>query len=177
MKLVFSFAPRPWRWQSVAGIASVLAVILLVAAVMLALEYRDIRDDRALLDRRIERVGRQISNLPRVELPPVAERDALRGRVAVLNAQGAAKGWSTAQLLVWLEGQMPADVRLVSIHHKSREGEAVLVAESANAASLTALLQRLEHEPAFAEVLLAKQGGRTADIDAVRFEIRVRLRA
>src|SRR5690349_18626143 len=169
MKLAISFVPRPWRWQAVAIVAASVAVLLLCASIVLLLEYREIGEDRALLERRLARVSQQISAQPRVELPAVADRDALRARVATLNAQGAAKGWSTAQLLVWLEGQMPADVRLVSIHHKSREGEALLVAESTNAASLTALLQRLEHERAFSEVLLAKQGGRTADIDAVRF--------
>src|SRR5262249_54988662 len=125
MKLAISFVPRPWRWQAVATVAAVLAMSMLSAAVVLGLEYRSLGEDRALLERRLERVARQISNQPHVELPPVAERDALRARVATLNAQGAAKGWSTAQLLVWLEGQMPADVRLVSIHHKSREGEAL----------------------------------------------------
>ena len=60
---------------------------------------------------------------------------------------------------------------------KARDGEALLVAESSNGPSLTAFLQRLEREPAFAEVLLAKQGGRTEDVNSVRFEIRLRLRA
>lgn len=177
MKITINFVARPWRWQMVAGVAGVAAVILLLAATLLGLQFGKLGDDRALLERRLDRVAQQIKTQPHVQLPPSAERDSLRERVAMLNAQGAAKGWSTAQLLVWLEGQMPADVRLVSIHHKSREGEALLVAESANAASLTSFLQRLEHEPAFAEVLLAKQGGRTADVDAVRFEIRLRLRA
>jgi len=177
MKLAINFVAPPWRWQVVASVAGVLAVVLLLATTALVIQYRNISDDRVLLDRRLDRVVRQIGSQPQVELPPPAERDALRAGVAMLNAQGAARGWSTAQLLVWLEGQMPADVRLVSVHHKSREGEALLVAESTNAASLTAFLQRLEHEPAFSEVLLAKQGGRTAEVDAVRFEIRLRLRA
>jgi hypothetical protein len=177
MKLAINFVAPPWRWRVVAGIAAAIASIMVIAAIALASGMQEIVDQQTLLGRRLDRVSRQLADQPRVQLPASADREALRSRVAMLNAQGAAKGWSTAQLLVWLEEQMPVDVRLVSIHHKSREGEALLVAESANATSLTAFLQRLEHEPAFAEVLLAKQGGRTAETDAVRFEIRLKLRA
>jgi len=100
MKLAINFVTPPWRWQVVASVAGVLAVVLLLATTALVIQYRNISDDRVLLDRRLDRVVRQIGSQPQVELPPPAERDALRARVAMLNAQGAARGWSTAQLLV-----------------------------------------------------------------------------
>jgi len=176
MKITLNFVARPWRWQVVAGTAAALAVVLLLASAWLALDYSDVREQSARAQLRLERLSAQLQRLPRAALPPASERDTLRARVGVLNAQGAARGWTTAQLLVWLEEKMPADVHLVSIHHKAREGEALLVSESRNAASLTAFLQKLEREPAFAEVLLAKQANRGTDADAMRFEIRLKLR-
>jgi hypothetical protein len=82
------------------------------------------------------------------------------------------RGWSTPQLLAWLGRQLPENVYLVSMYHRPREGEALLVAESPSAEALTGFLLRLEKEPRFAEVLLSKQGVRSAG--TVQFEIRVR---
>ena len=76
------------------------------------------------------------------------------------NKVSGIRGWGTPRLLGWLGGQLPDNVYLVSLAHKPREGEALLVAESASAEALTAFLLRLEKEPRFAEVLLAKQGAR-----------------
>jgi hypothetical protein len=112
---------------------------------------------------------------PREALPPASELDSLRQRVQALNKLSGMRGWSTPQLLAWLGAQLPDNVYLVSLHHKPREGEALLVAESTSAESLTGFLLRLEKEPRFAEVLLSKQGVRGAEgAGAVQFEIRVR---
>jgi hypothetical protein len=177
MKLQLSFTPRPWRWQWVAATSATVALGLVLGALLLVMRYREMGEDRSLLERRLERLSAQLQQQRSVQLPAGAARQALREKVAALNAQGAPKGWPTAQLLLWLETNMPADVRLVSLQHKARDGEALLVAESVDAASLTSFLQRLERDPAFAEVLLAKQGGRSGGDEAVRFEIRLRLQA
>lgn len=177
MKIQLSFVPRPWPWQWIAGAAGALCVALLIGAGVFGLHYREAREERSLVEGRLARVSRQLSEQPAVALPEAAERAQLRDRIATLNAQGAPKGWPTAQLLLWLEQHMPADVRLISIHHKARDGEAVLVAESGNSGSLTVFLQKLERDPAFSEVLLSKQGAPADNDDAVRFEIRLRLKA
>ncbi|HZO01030.1 MAG TPA: PilN domain-containing protein, partial [Burkholderiales bacterium] len=70
---------------------------------------------------------------------------------------------------------LPENVHLVSLQHRAREGEALLVAESPSAEALTAFLLRLEREARFDEVLLSKQGTANAPgASAVQFEIRVR---
>lgn len=175
MKVQLNFVARPWRWQWLAGAAGATCLVLLAGSAALALQYRDLGDELSMVEQRLSRVQRQLREKPAVALPAAAEQAQLRGRIAALNAQGAPKGWPTAQLLLWLEEHMPTDVRLVSIHHKARDGEAVLVAESTDSASLTRFLQKLEKDPAFAEVLLSKQGAPAGSNDAVRFEIRVRL--
>jgi hypothetical protein len=89
----------------------------------------------------------------------------------------ALRGWSTPQLFDWLGARLPDNVQLVSLHHRPREGEALLVAEAQSAEALTAFLLALEREPRFAEVLLAKQGAAAGSASAVQFEIRVRWKA
>jgi hypothetical protein len=106
--------------------------------------------------------------------------------VQALNKLAGLRGWTTPQLLGWLGGELPDNVYLVSVHHKPREGEALLVAESPSAEALTTFLLRLEREPRFAEVLLSRQGAAGAAVGAavgassgslVQFEIRVRWKA
>jgi hypothetical protein len=107
-----------------------------------------------------------------------AELQAMRSRVSRLNTVSIVRGWSSAEVLSWLEAHMSDEVRLVSFHHKAREAEVLLVAEADNAAVLTAFLSRLEKEPKFAEVLLSKQASRTQEAgQSVQFEIKVRLKA
>jgi hypothetical protein len=102
----------------------------------------------------------------------------MRQRVYALNKLSGLRGWGTPQLLAWLAERLPRNVNLVSLHHKPREGEALLVAESPSAESLTGFLLQLEEEPRFAEVLLSRQGTRGARGAAiVQFEIRVRWKA
>ena len=161
-------------------LAPLLVVALWISALVFAalaggftLSVFDMRAERPRLESRLTRVEEQLAAAaPRQPLPPPAELESLRRRVSALNKVSGMRGWGTPQLLGWLGGQLPENVYLVSLYHKPREGEALLVAESPSAEALTGFLLRLEKEPRFAEVLLSKQGIRGAG--AVQFEIRVR---
>jgi hypothetical protein len=109
--------------------------------------------------------------------PSEAQLSALSADVAALNGTSLVRGWSTAQLLTWFAAHMPADVNLVSLHHKSSEGEALLVAEAANASVLTHFLSLLEREKNFSEVMLSKQATHSDRAEeVVQFEIKLRLK-
>ena len=124
---------------------------------------------------RLARVEEQLAAVSPQDALPAAELESLHRRIQALNKVSGIRGWSTPRLLGWLGGQLPDNVYLVSLAHKPREGEALLVAASPSAEALTAFLLRLEKEPRFAEVLLAKQGARGAPgAAAVQFEIRIR---
>jgi len=152
------------------------ALALAAVAAWLAVDVLEMRAERPRLESRLARVEEQLAAAaPKTPLPPPGELDALRQRVSVLNKLSGMRGWATPQLLGWLAAQLPDNVYLVSLHHKPREGEALLIAESPSAEALTGFLLRLEKEPRFAEVLLSKQGTRGAPgAAAVQFEIRVR---
>jgi type IV pilus assembly PilN-like protein len=176
MRITASFGParRRLAWPLAAVLWS-CAVAFALAAAWLALAAVELRDERPRLEARLARADEQLLAAPGEPLPAPAELDSLRRRVQALNKLSGMRGWGTPQLLGWLGGQLPDNVYLVSLHHKPREGEALLVAESPSAEALTGFLLRLEKEPRFAEVLLAKQGARgTPGAGAVQFEIRVR---
>ena len=155
-------------WASALGFAGLAA--------WLAMDRFDIRAERPRLEARLARVQEQLSATASGEpLPAAAEMEALRERVQALNKVSGLRGWGTPQLLGWLGNQLPDNVYLVSLAHKPRDGEALLVAESPSAEALTRFLLRLEKEPGFAEVLLSKQGARGGPgAAAVQFEIRIR---
>jgi hypothetical protein len=152
------------------------ALALAAVAAWLAVNTLEMRAERPRLESRLARVEEQLSAAaPKTPLPPPGELESLRQRVRALNKLSGMRGWATPQLLAWLAAQLPDNVYLVSLHHKPREGEALLVAESPSAEALTGFLLRLEKEPRFAEVLLSKQGARGAPgAAAIQFEIRVR---
>jgi hypothetical protein len=154
--------------------ASALGLVGLAA--WLASDALDQRAERPRLEARLARVQEQLSVATTSEpLPAAADMEALRRRVQALNKVSGVRGWGAPQLLGWLGNQLPDNVYLVSLAHKPRDGEALLVAESPSAEALTRFLLRLEKEPGFAEVLLSKQGARGgAGAPAVQFEIRVR---
>jgi len=162
-------------WAVTAGFA--------VAAGWFALSVAELHAAHPQLAARLARLEVQLAAAaPREDLPPRAELEALRQRVHALNKLAGLRGWTTPQLLGWLGGQLPDNVYLVSVHHKPREGEAMLVAESPSAEALTTFLLRLEREPRFAEVLLSRQGAAGAGSSSagsglVQFEIRVRWKA
>jgi type IV pilus assembly PilN-like protein len=177
MKITARFdAARPALALGVAALLWAGALALLGAAAWLALDASDLRAELPRLAGRLARVEEQLAAAgPREPLPPAADMESLRRRVQALNRLSGMRGWGTPQLLGWLGRQLPDNVHLVSLAHKPREGEALLVAESPSAEALTAFLLLLEKEPGFAEVLLAKQGARGGSGGpAVQFEIRIR---
>lgn len=179
MKITASFIPaRPRLALPLAAALWGCALASALAACWFALAALDLRAERPRLEARLARAEEQLSAASRDPLPAPAELDSLRRRVQTLNKLSGMRGWGTPQLLGWLGGQLPDNVYLVSLAHRPRDGEALLVAESPSAEALTAFLLRLEKEPGFAEVLLARQGARGAPgAAAVQFEIRIRWKA
>jgi hypothetical protein len=152
------------------------AVACALLAAWIALRAAELRDERPRLEQRLARAQAQAAAAAlAAPLASPAELSALRERVRTLNKVSGLRGWSTPQLLDWLGARLPDNVYLVSLHHRPREGEALLVAESASAEALTGFLLSLEREPRFAEVLLSKQGAAAGAL--VQFEIRVRWKA
>jgi hypothetical protein len=166
---------RPRLAIPLAVLAWSTAAALLSLAAWLATDGAQLRADQARLELRRERVASQLAEAGTQPVPPAAELAALRDRVQALNKLSSLRGWSTPTFLGWLEEQLPDDVYLVGLLHRPREGAALLVAEAPSAEALTAFLLRLEREPRFSEVLLAKQGTRrSAKGNMAQFEIRVR---
>lgn len=154
-----------------------LAACMGVAAVFLMLDATGLRDEQPNLDARLLRLQELERHAIREgTLPPQSELEAMERRVQALNALSGVHGLDISELFVWLEQQLPSDVRLVSLHHRAHEGETRLVAEASKAEPLASLLRKLEKEPRFSEVLLAKQGSRSVQgrVEAIQFEIRIR---
>ena len=156
-----------------------IAALLACACAWLVADTLELRSQLPLTARRLGILQRQYTATPRTPLPSPAQLSGMRDRVHAINSMSGARGWTTAQLLSWLEHNLPREVHLVALHHKAKEGEALLTAEAANAAALTGFLAGLEKEPAFSEVLLSKQSTHTAEgsTPAVQFEIKLRLRS
>lgn len=154
-----------------------LAASMGVAAVFLMLDAAVLRDEQPTLESRVLRLQALERHAIREgTLPPQSELEAMARRVHALNALAGVHGLDISEVFVWLEQQLPSDVRLVSLHHRSHEGETRLIAEAPKTEALASLLRKLEKEPRFSEVLLAKQGSRSAQgkVEAVQFEIRIR---
>ena len=160
----------------------VLGVWLLVgvmasAAMFLMFDSAGLRDEQPGLESRLSHLQEQEQHaLSAGTLPPKIELQAMERRVRALNALSGVHGLDISELFVWLEQQLLNDVRLVSLHHRAQSGETRLVAEASKAEPLASLLRKLEREPRFSEVLLAKQGSRSAQgkVEAIQFEIRIR---
>ena len=167
---------RPRAALPLAISAWVLCLALVATAVVLILDATEMRAETPRLEERLSRLREQIDGIAlRESVPPAVELEAMRRRVSALNAFSGIRGWSTPQLLAWFEQRIPDNVSLVSLHHKPRDGEVLLVAESPSVEALTALLLRMEKEPRFSEVLLSKQGSRSgAGAPALQFEVRAR---
>jgi len=166
-------ATRPRLTLPLVAALWISALVFAALAGALTISFFDMRAARPRLESRLSRVEEQLAAAAaRQPLPPPEELESLRLRVSSLNKLSGMRGWSAPQLLAWLGGQLPENVYLVSLYHRPREGEALLVAASPSAEALTDFLLRLEKEPRFAEVLLSKQGAGGAG--AVQFEIRVR---
>jgi hypothetical protein len=177
MRLSASLLPAPLRLAiPLAAGLWLLSVGLVALAVVLVVDAAAMRGEQPRLEQRLAQLNAQVrAATPEAGMPPAAELEALRRRVGALNGLSGVRGWSTVQLLAWFEPRLPDNVQLVSLHHKPREGEVLLVAESTSAAALTAFLLKLEKEPQFTEVLLSKQGTRGAPgSTGLQFEMRVK---
>jgi hypothetical protein len=167
---------RPRLAWPLAALAWLVALGGMAFAAWLVAQALELRAEQPRLEVRLQRAQAQLAAAgAREPLAALADLEALRERVQVLNRLSDLRGWATPQFLAWLGTQLPDNVYLVSLYHKPRDGEALLVAESPSAEALTHFLLRLEREPRFGEVLLAKQGSHAeAGAAAVQFEIRVR---
>ena len=156
-----------------------LAAILACVCAWLVADTLELRSELPNTARHLNILQQQYRAAPKRALPSADQLSGMRDRVRALNTMSTVRGWTTSQLLSWLEHNLPREVHLVALHHKAKEGEALLTAEAANAAALTGFLAELEKEPAFSEVLLSKQSTHTAEgsSPAVQFEIKLRLRS
>lgn len=176
MKITATFVDaRPRLALPLAVAAWTGAMLLIAAAGGFGLRLVDLRAEEPRLHSRLAKLEAQWIAAAVEPLPPPSELHALRQRVQALNRLSGLRGWTTPQFLGWLGEKLPDDVYLLSVHHKRREGEALLVAESPSAEALTSFLLRLEAEPRFGEVLLSRQGSAAGPRGGlVQFEIRVR---
>jgi hypothetical protein len=169
-------ATRPRLMLPLAAVVWTLGFVLLFAALLLLVLAVETNAEKPMLETRLARLNEQLSAVRSTQTLPVdAELKSMRQRVNAFNAIAGAKGMASAQLLKWLESELPEKAYLVSLHHRPRDGEALMVVEATTAEPLTAFLLRLEKEPRFQEVLLNKQGTRKAPgVAAVQFEIRIK---
>lgn len=153
--------------------------VLAFACAWLVADTLELRSEVPILARRLSILQRQHEAAPKRPLPSQAQLSGMRDRVHVINTMSGARGWTTSQLLGWLEHNLPRDVHLVALSHKAKDGEALLTAEAGSAAALTGFLAQLEKEPAFSEALLSKQSTHTSEGSgsSVQFEIKLRLRS
>jgi hypothetical protein len=179
MRIIATFIKAPGAVVPALVASWTIAALLACACAWLVADTLELRSQLPLTARRLGILQRQSTAAPKTPLPSQAQLSGMRDRVHAINNLSGARGWTTAQLLSWLEHNLPREVHLVALHHKAKEGEALLTAEAANAAALTGFLAGLEKEPAFSEVLLSKQSTHTAEgsTPAVQFEIKLRLRS
>lgn len=179
MKITASLIAPPTRWQRPLAASFWLGTLgLLGAAGYMLQEGLAARAEIPVAARRLSVIERQLQAAETNELPPAGELAGMRHRVSALKALTGPRGPGPAALLGWLEQHLPEDVALASLQHRTRDGEVVLVAESASVETLTKFLLRLETEPRFSEVMLTRQGARgQGKPGGVQFEIRLRMQS
>jgi hypothetical protein len=179
MKLETNFT-APIRALAVRTALTVWALALVLAIAMVALwvdaaairaQREESTDRLAQLEARRGTLGAQPAT------PSAGEIAALQTRVATVNALSVTGGRQIVALLALFEELLPSDAWLVSLSHKARDGEIVLVAEAAQAEQLTQFLLSLEKSSHFSEVLLSRQTPLVAEGHrGVQFELRLRER-
>lgn len=177
MKVTANFARPPLAWLWPAAMLWGTTLIALVATALAVSSARDLATEESTLRTRVERARVQANRQANVSLPSPQEQAALRNKIHEWNQLAGVTGWSTAQLLAWLEQHTPKEVYFVSFQHEPRAGAVLLVAQSPSRPALTTFLRTLEQEQAFGEVLLSKQSDRTGPAGLAQFEIRLRLRS
>ncbi len=179
MKLTTSFSPpvgnlAPW----LAAVFWAITLVIGVMSIWSVVAARGMQQEKPALRERLGQIeDRKQKAVSQEKLPSAKDLAALKQRVALVNSLAGHRGWSTSVLLAKLEKLLPKQAALASLHHKTKEGEVVIVAESRNVEILTAFLLKLEQEPHFAEVLLTKQARHKAmGRKSVQFEVRIKER-
>jgi Tfp pilus assembly protein PilN len=170
--------PRLTRWIFVGTIAAAAAFAGM--ALWLAFDWMSARDELPTLEQQLANLESRRDRDPQdgQHLLSSAQLGAMVANVKELNRMSVVRGLTAMQLLDRIEAELPSEVYLVSLHHKAREGEALLVAEAANDAALTKFLLKLEAEKEFSEVLLNKQSTRATGAEqTVQFEVRLRFKS
>ncbi|MBI5783120.1 MAG: PilN domain-containing protein [Gammaproteobacteria bacterium] len=180
MKITASFVPVVPPLASVLAGAFLLTGLLLAgASAWLVVDTVAKAREKAVLTERLTDIESRLRERALIEaLPPLEEMAALRQRAAAVNTLTEIRGWPATALLARFEEWLPDEVSLVSLRHRIKDGEIVLVAESENADLLTGFMHRLEKEPHFSEVLLSRQGAPAGGRDnkLLQYELRLRER-
>lgn len=175
MRIVASFVHAPGRfapWLAL-GVAT-LGVVLAVAALAFAAHAWTLRSELPELEQRLERARKAAEEVAATPLPPAAELERLRARVAAINQVTGSGGDALTGVLQRLENHLPDDVALITLRYQRRQGEIVAVAETGRAELLTETLQRLERNAVFREVRLLRQSERSGGRGGVQFELRLK---
>jgi len=170
--------PQLIRWVIVGS--AVAAAALAGLTLWLATDWLSAREELPVLEQQLANLVNRPDREPRdpQQILSDAQLGAMIAAVAELNRMSVVRGLTAAQLFDRLEAELPSEVYLVSLHHKARDGEALVIAEAANTAALTKFLLKLESEQDFSEVLLNKQSTRSVGVEqAVQFEVRLRFRS
>ncbi len=180
MKITASFTPpiRPLA-PALAGAFLLTGVLLAGVTVWLVADTVGKAREKAVLTERLADIESRLRERALIEaLPPAEEMAALRQRAAAVNTLTEIRGWPATALLARFEEWLPDEVSLVSLRHRIKDGEIVIVAEAENAELLTGFMHRLEKEPHFSEVLLSRQGAPASGRDnkLLQYELRLRER-
>lgn len=154
-----------------------LAISMGALAVFLMRDTQSLRKQEAGLDAHLWNLQDQETRAVIAEKQPTQQEwAAMERRVQALNSITGKRGLDISELFTMLEEKLPNDVWLMSVHHRPRVGETMLVAESANSESLTDFMRKLELEPRLSQVLLIRRGSRNnkGKLEAIQFEIRAR---
>ncbi len=179
MKITTNLVPSIRRLVlPTAGILWGLVGVLMVVGLWLAHAVIGARNEIPALRERLAQLEVRQRELTTSERsPPVAELEDLKRHVAALNTLSGSRGRSVTSLLTDLEGWLPDQAWLVSLHDRAKEGEVLVVAESGSVEPLTVFLLRLEQQSRFSEVLLVKQTPQGTERKTVQFEIRLKERS
>lgn len=177
MRLSINLVATPDRAHRVpVVVAWGLTGLVVALTALLVVDALQARQDLPDLRARVARLDAQRATVEPVQLPTASELHAMQRRIAFLNGLDAQRGLSATDFLAWLGSRLPDDVRLSSLSHRPRSGEAVLVAESPRATSLTTFLLRLEDDPRVAEVTLSRQSARSEAGSGGQVEVRLRFK-
>lgn len=175
MKITTNFSSATTRMVPyLIGGLLLLSAIAVIVAISLYLSAHEIFGEVPVLEERLAGYrGREVVKAN--ESLPNEKLVELRARVQRLNELTSLTGQTLPQLFSHLEELMPDGVWLITLHYRSRENEARLVAEANRTGLLTDFMEKLERSGYFSQVLLTRQTQRSDDMQrAIQFEIQLR---